>query len=96
MVGLPLSTFVGNLQLDLRRPIIDLTELEGPYNLELQFASPRENGATVTLSAVPANKQWQVFSDALREQLGLRLEPRMVSEDVLVIDRIALPSYDSP
>jgi uncharacterized protein (TIGR03435 family) len=96
ITGMPLSAFTGNLQLDLRRPIIDLTGLEGPYSLEFQYSAPRQNGAEVTLSAVPANRQWEVFSEALREQLGLRLEPRMTSEDVLVIDRIALPSYDSP
>lgn len=97
MTGMTLQNFVGNLQLDVRRPVIDQTGLEGRYSLELRFWSPRQHdGAPVTVSAIPPNDEWRALSSALREQLGLRLEPRMVPEEVLVIDRIALPTYDSP
>jgi uncharacterized protein (TIGR03435 family) len=105
-VGSSLREFSEALARDLNRPVIDRTQLEGPYHLELQtpwpvrirdvawpegFAPPQFQG---TLSAVPPNDQWRAFSDALREQLGLRMEPRIESEEVLVIDRVALPSYD--
>ena len=95
MVGVPLQTFVGNLQLDLRRPVVDRTGLEGPYSLELRYSTDvRVGQMTLIVSAIPPNDNWRALSAALREQLGLRLEPRTASEDVLVIKRIALPSYD--
>ena len=95
MVGMPLRDFVGNLQLDLRRPVVDRTGLEGPYSLELRYVTDvRAGQMTLIVSAIPPNDNWRALSLALREQLGLRLEPRTAPEDVLVIDRIALPSYD--
>lgn len=105
MVNKPIRQFVGNLQLDLRRPIVDRTGLEGPFNLELQYSAQRVPGKDyVKVSPTPTKggtagtsseiEAWRSLSTALREQLGLRLEPRTVSEDVLVVDRIALPSYD--
>jgi len=105
-VGSSLREFSEELARDLKRPVVDRTALDGLYHLELQTpwpvlvmqwppalaASPPQFPGT--LSAVPPNDQWRAFSDALREQLGLRMEPRIESEEVLVIDRVALPSYD--
>jgi uncharacterized protein (TIGR03435 family) len=105
MVGVPFSVIVANLEGAVLRPVIDRTGLEGSYRFELRYLLPALNvpmPARVTfavtrpgtLSAVPPNDAWLAFLQAIRDQLGLRLEPRTVSEEVLVIDRIALPSYD--
>jgi uncharacterized protein (TIGR03435 family) len=95
MVGAPMDTFRERLERDLWRRVLDHTGLEGPYTLELQYWSPRDHdGAPMTLSANPPNDEWRALPDALREQLGLRLDPRVVQEDVLVIDHIALPDCD--
>jgi uncharacterized protein (TIGR03435 family) len=84
--------------------------LDGQYSLELQYSVQLSGGRiiqtdkgpielpamTVTMSAIPPNDNWLALSAALRQQLGLRLEPVTVQEDVFVIDRISLPSYDTP
>lgn len=54
--------------------------MQGLYNVELDWTP--ENGA-----AVDASKP-SLFT-AIQEQLGLRLEPRRDSIEVLVIDSIA-------
>ena len=69
------------------RPLIDETGLAGNYehpNLELNnFAQLRKEdpvGAQVALGS------------ALRDRLGLQLEPRVQRTEILVIDRVAEPS----
>jgi len=66
----------------LNRPVLNLTGLEGTYDLTLdwkpdspQESSPADHGSDASIYA------------AIAEQLGLKLEPRKVSLDVLVIDR---------
>jgi uncharacterized protein (TIGR03435 family) len=54
------------------RPILDLTNLNGTYNIALDFSE----------RSVPA------MSEAV-EAVGLKLEPRRVPMDVLVVDRVA-------
>jgi len=69
------------------RPIVDRTGLTGLFDIELEFmpSSARER-ATVDLDAAPS-----LFA-ALQEQLGLKLEPRRESLNVLVIDHVEMPA----
>ena len=61
----------------LDRPVIDMTGLEGAYNVTLDFADP----------AHPEDSSRPSLVTAVQEQLGLRLEGRKIRLDVLVIDR---------
>jgi len=63
-------------------PVIDETGLSGTYDIKLQW-TPQLNAGGNT-----GEPEVSVFT-ALREQLGLRLEPARVSVDVVVVDRIA-------
>jgi uncharacterized protein (TIGR03435 family) len=65
------------------RPILDMTGLKGLYDIRLEW--------TVDSAAPPgtsdADSAPTIFS-ALQDQLGLKLEPRKMPMEVLVVDRV--------
>ena len=67
----------------LGRPVVDFTGLAGTFDLTLDW-KPEDipDG-----SPAPDNHSDASIIAAIEEQLGLRLEPRKVSLDVLVVDR---------
>ena len=69
------------------RYVVDRTGLRGGYKISLKYEL-----ANVALGAVaPPENALSVFT-AVREQLGLRLEPSRTEQDVLVIDRLERPT----
>jgi uncharacterized protein (TIGR03435 family) len=69
------------------RQVVDKTGLRGAYRITLKYEL-----ANVALGAVaPPENAVSVFT-AVREQLGLRLEPSRTERDVLVIDRLERPT----
>ena len=80
------------------RPIVDRTGLTGRFDVELAYRRPykiQQNPdgtvAFVQTDPSPAHADLPV---ALFEQLGLGLEPIMMTKKVLVIDRIQRPLTD--
>jgi uncharacterized protein (TIGR03435 family) len=73
-----LASYVGN---QLGRIVVDKTGLSESYDFTLEWA-PDETPDSPVPSLVPA----------LREQLGLRLEPQKSPVEVLVIDSLQMPS----
>ena len=78
------------------RPIEDGTGLHGTFEFELQWTP---DGAVPARSpdappAPPIDPNGASFVTAVREQLGLRLEARTGSVDLLVVDRAERPSPD--
>jgi uncharacterized protein (TIGR03435 family) len=67
------------------RVVLDRTGLSGSYDFKLDWATDTGNGTTT-------NTPYPSLFTALREQLGLRLDPQKASEEVLVIDHVAEPS----
>jgi uncharacterized protein (TIGR03435 family) len=83
---------IGNLASMLRTPagrvVVDKTGLRGWYRVTLTF----DFAAYPQLARVaPSDDAPSVFT-AVREQLGLRLEPSRTERDVLVIDRVERPT----
>jgi uncharacterized protein (TIGR03435 family) len=67
--------------------IVDQTGLPGRYEFTFEYApSVMRRGAVE-----PNSDERPSLSTALREQLGLKLEPRRVTRDVLVIDHVERP-----
>jgi uncharacterized protein (TIGR03435 family) len=64
------------------RPVFDETGLKGTYDFKLDWDIPRAGRE----SSLPT-----IFT-AMRDQLGLRLEPKTEPVDVLVIDHVEKPS----
>ena len=70
------------------RLVLDRTGLNGQFDITLEWSDP------VAQSAPAATADRPVFVTALREQLGLTLEPARQPIHVLVIDAIGRPSPD--
>jgi bla regulator protein BlaR1 len=85
--GTSVAALARALTVHARRPITDRTGLTGNYAISLQFAidaaPPQPDSA---IDDAP-----RLFT-ALREQLGLKLEPSTMQGQVLVIDQIERPS----
>jgi uncharacterized protein (TIGR03435 family) len=77
--------------LALGRPIIDKTGLTGRFDFTLEFARERRTPAGAD-SPVASDPMGPTPLEALREQLGLKLESAKASIPILVIDKVERPS----
>ncbi|HVW08674.1 MAG TPA: TIGR03435 family protein [Bryobacteraceae bacterium] len=78
---------------DLERPAVDQTGLEGTFDFVLEFVpdvSIREQG----YPDYQPDPTGPTFSEAVREQLGLKLESTKAPSQVLVIDRVEHPTQN--
>jgi uncharacterized protein (TIGR03435 family) len=66
------------------RPVIDRTGLKGTYDLKIEATPERYNRD-------PQPEDISIFS-AIREQLGLKLNPQKANIKVLVVDHVEKPS----
>ena len=74
-----MAHLAGALSGVLHAPVMDVTGIEGDYDIKLQWT--------------PDELQSAVFP-ALEEQLGLKLEARKVPQEVIVIDSVQKPSVN--
>jgi uncharacterized protein (TIGR03435 family) len=76
-----MSEFIGTLAGPLRTPVIDKTGLTGRYDFTVDLSS-------YLADAKPGQQpdMTGIMISALREQLGLNLDSRKESVEVLVID----------
>jgi uncharacterized protein (TIGR03435 family) len=66
---------------DLGRPVVDQTGLEGNFDFAIEWdAGPDSQGPSL--------------QEALREQLGLKLEARKGPFEVMVLDHVQRPSVN--
>jgi uncharacterized protein (TIGR03435 family) len=79
-----MSDFALGMQAFLDRPVVDETGLTGRYNFVLKWTPDESN--TSDPNAPPG-----IFT-AVQQQLGLKLEPTKGPADILVIDRVEMPS----
>jgi uncharacterized protein (TIGR03435 family) len=84
-----MSNLVGVLSQVTGRKVVDRTGLRGQYDFTLRYAPDRGGGGPEGLNASPAADSFpnSVFT-ALREQLGLNLEPQKSPIEFIVIDRL--------
>jgi len=76
------------------RPVVDETGLTGRYSIDLVFA-PAPVAAPVSGAApLPADGDAPSIFRALQDQLGLKLDSRRGSANVLIIDRVEPPAPD--
>ena len=82
-----LASFLTNVVSD-HRTVVDRTELPGTYDIEIDWVPETPLGES---PAPPADVNAASIFTAVREQLGLRLEPGKRQEDVLVVDHVERP-----
>jgi uncharacterized protein (TIGR03435 family) len=86
--GLTMRFLASALGVYVGRTVVDRTGLEGPFDFDLTYApSP----APAVASLPPADDRPSIFV-AVQEQLGLELEPSVEPVEVLVIDRVSMPT----
>jgi uncharacterized protein (TIGR03435 family) len=90
--GMSMDRLATWLARTLRSPVTDATGLTGVYDLKLEWdpASVRPAAAQDAQNADQPTAP-SIFT-ALQDQLGLKLEPRKVSMQILVVDRAKKPS----
>jgi uncharacterized protein (TIGR03435 family) len=86
-----LCWFLGQQLQDDARPVVDETGLKGNYDFSLSFRPVRPPDASREDSGAPPDDRPSIY-DALKEQVGLRLQPQKGPVDYLVIDSIQKPS----
>ena len=72
------------------RPVLDKTGLTGKYDLIIEFA-PQMNGPQPPGGDVQPDTSGPTFLEALKEQLGLKLEPQTGPVVVLVVNHAEEP-----
>ena len=90
------------LSAQMRQPVVDATGLEGKYAFTLSWvagslsagrgaaaAGQPEGGALIADASDPDG---QLLTDAIQSQLGLRLEPKKVPVQMLVVDHVEKPT----
>ena len=75
----------GYLSSRMGRVVLDQTGLSGDFNFKLEFEPDQAGRGAADLTG-------PTFLDALEDQLGLKMEPRKGSVNVLVIEHVARPS----
>jgi uncharacterized protein (TIGR03435 family) len=71
----------------LGRPVMDETGLKGDFDFIIEWVR-QPNGTAPPNSEVQTDPTGPTFLEALKDQLGLKLEPRTGPVEVLVIDHI--------
>ena len=79
--------FATLLSRTIRRPVIDRTNLTGPFDFDLVFQPE-----SATLVPIPVSAAAPSIFTAVQEQLGLKLDPQRVPTDVIVIDSVERPT----
>jgi uncharacterized protein (TIGR03435 family) len=90
--GIEMTTLAGNLAVSLGRPVLDMTRLEGRYDIDMTYTPDAFSAAGLArrgASAFPGvDPNGPPLPTALAGQLGLKLESRRAPVSVLVIDRL--------
>jgi uncharacterized protein (TIGR03435 family) len=95
MHGLELSALVGWARADLRRPIVDETGLTGAFDWDVKWTPQNFLGQSFNRERFPTiDPEGPAIGTAFEEQLGLKLEPRRIPLDVIVIEHVERPMAD--
>src|ERR1017187_10493644 len=73
------------------RPIVDRTGISGKIDFSMEFA-PEKRGAPPPSTDAQADLPGTTFDQAVKEQLGLKLEPAKLPLEIPVVDHVELPS----
>jgi len=76
---------------NLGRPMIDQTGLSGKFDFTLEWTQQRRDPLPPGADVQP-DTSGPSFEEALREQVGIKLQPQKGSVSVLVVDHVERPS----
>jgi len=81
----------GSAVANLDRPVIDGTGLTGNFDFTLE-CTPEVHGPQPPDSTVPPDPSGPTFSEALQEQLGLKIKPQNGKVQMFVLDHVERPT----
>lgn len=86
--------FAFRLSQMLDRPVIDLTKLPGSYDFDLSFTRelPPNMPPDAMINGAPIDTSGPTIYEAVRKQLGLRLERQKGPVQIMVIDHVEKPT----
>lgn len=87
----PMEFLAERLGVFVERPVIDRTGLQGKYDFELSFVEDVPPEVAERLAATGRFNPHPTILEALRQQLGLRLEPRKGPVDMIVVEHAERP-----
>jgi uncharacterized protein (TIGR03435 family) len=89
----PMEYFVWRLGQVLDRPVVDRTELRGGFDFDLAYTRELPPGLKegAFLNGEPIDTSGPTIFAALKQQLGLKLEPQKGPVGILVIDHVEKP-----
>ena len=82
----PMSHFADLLSQKLDRPVVDLTDLKGVYEINLEWSPDEQMAEPGVNTTVTDNAAKPSIFTAIQEQIGLKLEARKLPVDVLAVD----------
>ena len=90
---LPVPAIANSLRNELDRPMVDMTGLEGNFDIDLHWAHEAEplpgRGAPLAETAsMPTGGNTASLFAALEKQLGIHVEARKIPAEMLIIDRV--------
>jgi uncharacterized protein (TIGR03435 family) len=86
-----MEDFLAPIRGFLDRPIIDDTQITGPFEFRMIFALEPRAGTTGAAGIASTDPPLPSFFSALQEQLGLKLEGTRGPVDAFVIDHAEMP-----
>ena len=94
--GISMATLSTMVSQQVRRPVIDITNLTGLFDLTLKWSPQANSSALVPAGGPepppPVEPSGPSIFTALQEQLGLKLESTKGPVEVLIIDSVQKPS----
>ena len=92
--SVPMDYFAWRLGQMLDRPVIDLTKLKGGYDFSLAYTRDLPPGLNegALINGAPIDTSGPTIFQALRQQLGLRLDAQKGPVEVFVIDHVEKPT----
>jgi uncharacterized protein (TIGR03435 family) len=87
--SVPMTQLLWYLSVRLRRDVIDKTRLNGSYDFELTYTPDTPSFGSEAPSATTADRP--PLQEAMRDQLGLRLQSQKGLSDVFVIESAEKP-----
>jgi uncharacterized protein (TIGR03435 family) len=91
---LPVAALVNLISNAARQPVIDNTGLKGLFDFAIDLTHPENDPLQTAAAGITATNPDNAFarlSAAVEEQLGLRLEPRRIPVENLIIDHAERP-----
>ena len=88
----PIAQFAWYLSLRLRRDVVDETGLEGAYDFELAWKPDTPSLENLAAGGTPDDSLPPSLEDAVRDQLGLKLQSQKRSSEILVVDVAEKPT----